>query len=283
MLSVEKLINERFPEFARKHALIRKPVIKLLQLLLRENQVNDFVRFCEGHRGLSFNDCIVEYFQLHYRSHGCEQIPLNGPLVIIANHPLGALDGAALIQTVSRIRRDVRMVVSDILLQFSPAREILLPVDNLSGRCNRSNVSEIDMALQRGEVVIIFPAGEVSRLSPAGLRDSEWRKGFLRAASKAQAPILPAHIGGRNSLLFYALSALYKPLAMLLLVREIFANHALQFDIHIGRLHQWHEIEALGLDQRATAAHLRQQVYSLRPPQRPSRLRAPFASRASRR
>ena len=70
---------------------------------------------------------------------------------------------------------------------------------------------------------------------------------------------------------------------MLLLVREIFANHALQFDIHIGRLHQWHEIEALGLDQRATAAHLRQQVYSLRPPQRTSRLRAPFASRASRR
>lgn len=282
MLSVEKLIRERFPEFAAKPAMIRWPVIKLLQWLLREKQVNDFVAFSEGHRGLAFNDCIVEYFRLRYRTHGCEQIPLSGPLLIIANHPLGALDGAALIQTVSRVRSDVRMVVSDILLQFSPAREILLPVDNLSGRCNRGNISEIDAALARGEVVIFFPAGEVSRLSPGGLRDNQWRSGFLRAAAKAQAPILPAHVGGRNSLMFYGLSLLYKPLAMLLLVREIFANHSLQFEIHLGRLHQWQEISALGGNQQA-AAYLRQQVYQLKPSRQPGRLRQPFAVRARRR
>jgi putative hemolysin len=282
MLSVEKLIRERFPAFAAKPALVRQPVVKALQWILREKQVNDFVRFIDGRRGLAYNDGIVEYFQLGYRTYGCEQIPASGPLVIVANHPLGALDGAALIQTVSRVRGDVRMVVSDILLQFSPAREILLPVDNLSGRCNRGNVSEIDAALARGEAVIFFPAGEVSRLSPNGLRDSEWRKGFLRAAAKAQAPILPAHIGGRNSLLFYSLSMLYKPLAMLLLAREIFANHALQFDIHLGRLHNWQEVEALGGQQQA-AAHLRQQVYQLKPSRQPGRLRQPFTVRARRR
>ena len=282
MLSVEKLIRERFPEFSAKPALIRRPVIKALQWILRERQVNDFVRFVDGRRGLAYNDGIVEYFRLNYRALGCEQIPASGPLVIVANHPLGALDGAALIQTVSRVRGDVRMVVSDILLQFAPARAILLPVDNLSGRCNRGNVSEIDAALARGEAVIFFPAGEVSRLSPSGLRDKQWRSGFLRAAAKAKAPILPAHVGGRNSLLFYGLSMLYKPLAMLLLVREIFANHALQFEIHLGRLHQWQEIAALGGKQQAVT-HLQQQVYRLKPVRQPGRLRQPFAGRPRRR
>jgi len=69
---------------------------------------------------------------------------------------------------------------------------------------------------------------------------------------------------------------------MLLLAREIFANHALQFDIHLGRLHNWQEVEALGGQQQA-AAHLRQQVYQLKPSRQPGRLRQPFTVRARRR
>ena len=84
MLSVEKLIRERFPAFAAKPALVRQPVVKALQWILREKQVNDFVRFVDGRRGLAYNDGIVEYFQLGYRTYGCEQIPASGPLVIVA-------------------------------------------------------------------------------------------------------------------------------------------------------------------------------------------------------
>lgn len=283
MLSVEKLLNERFLAFARKSPLLRRPVVWVLRALLREKRVNDFMRFADGRYGLAFNDGIVEYFRLRYRVHNTEQIPASGPLLIIANHPLGALDGAALIQAVSHIRRDVRMVVSDVLLQFRPARDILLPVDNLSGRCNRGNVGEIEQSLQRGEVVIIFPAGEVSRATPRGIRDGVWRTGFLRLAEKTGAPILPVFIGGRNSLLFYGLSMLYKPMAMLLLAREIFANHALQFEIHVGRVHNWNEVKSLGPDQRSQTERLKQHVYQLRPQKQPHRLRLPFAARAGRR
>ena len=158
-------------------------------------------------------------------------------------------------------------------MQFAPAREILLPVDNLSGRCNRGNVSEIDAALARGEAVIFFRRRGVAP-QPGVVCATANGGRFSAGAAKAQAPILPAHIGGRNSLLFYSLSMLYKPLAMLLLAREIFANHALQFEIHLGRLHNWQEIETLGGQQQA-AAHLRQQVYQLKPARQTGRLRNP--------
>lgn len=269
MISVEALLHERIPGFAHKPALLRKPLVFVLASLLREKRLNALLRYSEGQRGLRFNDSLLDFLQVRYRASGQQHIPPSGPVVIVANHPLGAVDGAALIQLVSQVRPDVRMVVSDILLQFQPAREILLPVDNLSGRSNRRNVDGIDAALARGEAVIIFPSGEVSRASPLGIVDGRWRTGFLRVAAQARAPILPVHIGGRNSLGFYAWSMLYKPLAMLLLAREAFASQSCRLALTIGAPLSWEAVAALQLSLPDTAARLRQHVYQLRPRRRP--------------
>lgn len=271
MISVAHMLSERFPAFDQKPLLFRKLVVGLLRLLLCERRLNDFMQFADGHSGLGFNDCIIQYLNVRYGVTGREHIPASGPVVIVANHPLGALDGSALIQLVSQVRPDVRMVVSDVLLQFRPARDILLPVDNLSGRSNRGNVDGIDAALARGEVVIIFPSGEVSRATPRGIRDGIWRTGFLRVAARAKAPILPVHIDGRNSLGFYAWSALYKPMAMLLLAREIFRNHSICLPITIDRPIPWVEVESWQLSQPAAAAQLRRHIYRLRPNRRKRR------------
>lgn len=264
-ISVQALLHTRFPGFSRKPWLLRKAIVLTLSGLLREKRINALMQYSAGRLGLGFNDALLDYLELGYSATGAEQIPASGPLVVVANHPLGALDGAALIQLVSRVRPDVRMVVSDILLQFRPARDILLPVDNLSGRNNRSNVDGIDAALARGEAVIIFPSGEVSRASPKGIRDGLWRTGFLRVAKRAGAPILPVHISGRNSLGFYAWSMLYKPLAMLLLAREVFAKQGGKIQISIGTPISWPALEAMQLSLPEAAAHLREHIYTLRP------------------
>ena len=73
-----KLLNERFPAFARKSPLLRRPVVWVLRALLREKPVNDFIVFADGRYGLAFNDGIVEYFRLRYRVHNTEQIPASG-------------------------------------------------------------------------------------------------------------------------------------------------------------------------------------------------------------
>jgi putative hemolysin len=83
--------------------------------------------------------------------------------------------------------------------------------------------------------VIIFPAGEVSRIRPKGVKDGAWKSGFLKLAQRSQAPVLPIQIDARNSSLFYALSTLYKPLGSLFLVQEMFNKTAQKIEFHIGK------------------------------------------------
>ena len=93
-------------------------------------------------------------------------------------------------------------------------------VDNLSGTSKKKELANIQQHLKSDGALLIFPAGEVSRLSPTGIKDCKWNTGFLRMA-KANAPILPIYIK-RKTALFYGTSMIYKPLASLLLVKEMF-------------------------------------------------------------
>src|SRR3546814_7573833 len=85
---------------------------------------------------------------------------------------------------------------------------------------SRARLREVYRCLQRDQAVIIFPAGEVSRIHANGIRDARWSEGFLRIARKTSAPVLPIHIGARNSPAFYGVSLLAKPLGTLFLARS---------------------------------------------------------------
>jgi putative hemolysin len=80
----------------------------------------------------------------------------------------------------------------------------------------------IKQHLNHEGALLVFPADEISRLRPQGVRDTKWRSGFYRIAKQHQAPILPVFIDAKNSPLFYSLSMLYKPLSTVLLVKEMF-------------------------------------------------------------
>ena len=122
---------------------------------------------------------MLRYFSFTYNvcEDELEHIPAQGPAVIIANHPIGSLDGLALLQLVSRIRSDVKIVANQLLGQIQPLNELLLAVDNMSGNSSRKHISAIHEHLSKQGVVIIFPAGEVSRLHIHGIRDGKWNHG----------------------------------------------------------------------------------------------------------
>jgi putative hemolysin len=82
----------------------------------------------------------------------------------------------------------------------------------------------------------VFPAGEVSRLGPRGVRDTRWRRGFLRFARATGAPVLPIRVQARNSPLFYGASALFKPAGTALLAREMFRRSQRRLHLHVGQV-----------------------------------------------
>ena len=141
MLNIEQSVVNKFPGFATKAPLIRKSTLTLLRKLTHEQEINRFLHDNQGNRGLDFIDRIFDYFNFSYSVSHRERnnIPSQGRLVIIANHPIGSLDGLALLKLISEVRRDVKIIANDMLMAFEPLHELLLPLDNMTRSAYRQS------------------------------------------------------------------------------------------------------------------------------------------------
>ncbi|MGY6274625.1 lysophospholipid acyltransferase family protein [Methylomonas sp. MgM2] len=235
MIDAERILQETYPDF--KFGKDNKIAVKALKKLLHEDDFNKFIQKNQHLRGFAFLDRLLDYFDFHYQvsDRSYRNIPAEGRLLIVANHPIGTLDGLALVKLIRSVRPDVRIVANRVLSYMEPLQSVFLPVDVLSDKKNlKDSYKTMLEALHNEEAVIIFPAGEVSRITPKGVRDGKWQNGFIKLAKKARCAILPIHIQAKNSALFYGASTLYKPLGTMLLVREMFNKKHQEIRFKIG-------------------------------------------------
>lgn len=238
MHPLERQIAERYPHWFRgRRARLTGPLLRTLGRWSRLDQAYAFLAD-HGHlQGLDFIDAAIDHLNLRpaVDEDDARRIPAQGRLLIVANHPSGALDALALLQMVGRVRRDVRIVANDMLAGIAPIAPLLLPVRILGGKPSADSVRAVEQALEAEQCVIVFPAGEVSRLGPRGVRDTRWRRGFLRFARATGAPVLPVRVVARNSAFFYGASALFKPAGTALLAREMFRRSQRRLQLHVGQ------------------------------------------------
>ena len=263
-IDVGRTLRDRVPRFAKLPSVMQSLCLCMLRKVIFEERINRFLTDYGHLHNFDFIDQILEELKFTYqiRHSDRQNIPVTGRVVIIANHPLGALDGLALLQLVGSVRRDVKIIANDILTQVSPLSGLLLPVDNLSGETHRRDILRIHNALKRDEAVIVFPAGEVSRAGANGIRDSKWSAGFLRFAEQAQAPFLPVRIRARNSSVFYMCSRLNKAFSMLLLPSEMFRFRG-NVSFRIGELISHEQVASLPVVNTEKVNLFRQHLYGL--------------------
>lgn len=264
-ISVEKVLVNKYPTFAEKPAPIKNSTLFLLRRLIRENEIN---RFLEEHRhvtGFEFVDRVLDHFNFTYSMSNRDRmnIPSSGRVLIVANHPLGALDGLALLKLVGEVRRDVKIVANDVLMHFDQLRALFLPVDNLGKSTRKRDIERIVQSLQNEEAVIVFPAGEVSRAGFTGIKDGKWNSGFIRFARKANAPILPVYLGGKNSSLFYGVSYLNRNLSSLLLAREMFNKRACTLPVKVGEPIPFSQLDSVPVSNQEKAKLLKKHLYRI--------------------
>lgn len=264
MFTVDKVLSEYYPAFNEKKLCSRflKPI---LRRMLHERA---FVEFAEQYphlKGIEFIEQVFEYLDFSYSVSNSdrENIPSSGKVVIIANHPIGSLDGLALLNMVYEVRSDVRIVANDLLMSLDPLAPCLLPVKVLTGVSGKNHIKHIHLSLEGGGAVILFPAGEVSRLGAKGIRDGKWHKGFLKIAERARAPVLPVHINGRNSLPFYLTSLLAKPLSTLMLVGQLFRHQSRQIQMTVGPIIPYESYRKLPLQPKEKVKLFKKHVYRL--------------------
>jgi putative hemolysin len=156
-----------------------------------------------------------------------ERIPAAGPLLVVANHPFGALDGLALASLLRRRRPDARVMANFLLERIPDLHELLLAVDPFGSTGGRTrNAGALRSAarwLADGGALAMFPAGEVAHLqwSRRGVSDPSWSATAGWLARQARAAVLPVHFQGANSWRFQLAGLLHPALRTMLLPREM--------------------------------------------------------------
>lgn len=270
MLKLQERVESRYPQwFAGKRRKLTHSLLRHYTKVARVDQIEAFLAEHAHLKGLALINAALEHLDCRYLIDPVERqhIPEQGRVIIAANHPMGGVDALALLACVGSVRRDVRIVGNQMLGWLGALDELLIPVPVFEGKASISQLNAMRAALEQECAVIIFPAGEVSRLDWRGVKDGPWRPGFVRLAQSTSAPILPMRIEGRNSALFYSASAIYKPLGTALLPREMFASQGARLTLRAGAPCPAENLLEHNANRQAASQAVRRAVETLSRPQ----------------
>lgn len=245
---------------------IRKIIYNFLEKILKVKEINKVLD--KNYHLINF-DFINQFFEdinFSYliKSNQIKNIPQEGRVFIISNHPLGGIDGMALLSAVGEVRKDVKVIVNDLLMEIENLQDLFIPTAVFSKKISKERIQKILEAIQNDECVIIFPAGEVSRLKWSGIKDNEWAKSFISLSKKYHVPILPTYVEGRNSILFYLVAKLKHMFGTALLPHEMFRKSNKTIKIHFGKLIPSSELYRKEEEEAKIIHNLRNIVYNLK-------------------
>lgn len=197
-------------------------------------------------------------------------VPKTGPLVVVANHPYGVLDGIVISWLVERVRTDFLVLTNAVLLRAPEVKPYLLPVDFAgTEEALRTNLATRKTALdhlQKGGCVVVFPAGGVStapdRLGRKRAVDAVWQPFTSQLIQKSRATVVPIFFAGQNSRLFQIASHIHQTLRLSLIFKEVRDRIGTTMPVAIGTPIPFAELEALK-DRRVLADTLRERTYAL--------------------
>ncbi|MDN5099566.1 lysophospholipid acyltransferase family protein [Aliarcobacter butzleri] len=266
MIDIQKEIEKKFPKIKEKENVLKKSLLKIAKKIVHEDSINQFLSQNSHLKGFDFVDAVLDYFDFDYTvsSNDLQNIPSTGKVIIIANHPLGGLDALCLLKLVGQIRKDVKILANDFLVGFEALHSLMIPLDNFKDRQSKESIKKIYEALNNEEAIIIFPAGEVSRATPKGVKDPAWNKGFLNFAKNSNSAILPIFLDAKNSKTFYTISLINKTFSTLLLSNEMFNKKSKNINIKIGQIIPSENITPKGLNKDFLVDLYKKHLYALK-------------------
>ncbi len=219
--------------------------------------------------------------RLNFTLGDLSRIPATGPVVLIGNHPIGGIDGLAMLAIMRRIRPDSRMIGNYMMSIIPDLREIYFFVDPFGGgeavRRNLATMRDAMRWLQAGHMLATFPAGEVAafQLRQRRIVEPEWNESTARIILKTGAPVVPIYFEGRNSNLFHAAGVVHPRLRTLMLPTEMLRHRHRPINVRIGKVIPFEQMKRHS-DPVSLTDYLRLRTQLLRKdaPERPTSIRA---------
>lgn len=234
LIDIEAILRERS---GRKYP---KWMISLLSRVIHQQEINFILKSGEGLKPQQFLQHTLQMLHISYHYNG--KLPSkNKRCIFVANHPYGGLDGIILAEILLQHYADVGVVVNDLLMNLKPLQPLWIPI-NKFGRQNTSSSLIYNQAMTSPtKQILTFPAGICSRWDDGRVTDLRWHSRFVRDAIRHNRMIVPIHIAGRLSSLFYTIYRLRRLLGidtnleLILLVDELFKQKGQEIEITFGK------------------------------------------------
>jgi len=243
-IDVEEVIRSKNARLLR---VIPRFIIRYIKRIIHQDQINTALEKYKDFEGLDFVENILKELGAKINVINPENIPATGRYILVSNHPLGGLDGMALILVAGKVRKDIVFPVNDILMYLRNMRPLFIPI-NKHGK-NTENKQVIDSTFESDVMILFFPAGLCSRKQKGKIFDLQWKNTFIKKAIQYERDIIPVHIDGRNSNFFYNLANWRKRLGiktnieMLYLVDEMFKQNNKDINITFGKPISYHNFD----------------------------------------
>lgn len=187
--------------------------------------------------------------KMDYDASQLEKIPKSGPLIFVANHPFGVVDGAILLHIATRVRKDYFLLVNEVVSHEPVLEGHFLPVDFRQNeealKTNLRTKEQTTERLNKGEALVIFPSGAVStaRKFFGPVDEFPWRRFICTRIHETQCSVVPIYFHGQNSRLFQFVSKFSMNLRLGLLLHEIMNKRNKTLKVEIGDPIHYPEME----------------------------------------
>lgn len=198
------------------------------------------------------------------------KVPKEGPLVFIANHPYGVVDGVLFGLLVSKMRPKFKFLVHEVLCKDKDLNEFFLPISfDESKEAIRRNIESKKIALNeisQGNPVVIFPGGGVATAPRFWMKaqELEWKKFVAKLISQSKATVIPIYFPGQNSRLFQIVSNMSMDFRISMLLNEVRNKIGKTIKVEIGEPIAFDDLP-ITKDKQALLEFLSEKVLSLNP------------------
>jgi len=211
LIDVEKVFEDKNPRLLR---LMPGFIINYIKKILHQDEINQFIATNSSASAYEFSLNGLKHLNISVDVEGEENIPQQGGIVFVGNHPFGGLEALAQITAIQPIRPDVKFVVNDILLNIEPLKELFVGI-NKHGSTPKETALYMNKLFGSGDALFIYPAGLVSRRINGQILDLEWKKTFVSRSKQHDIQIVPVFTGGAQlSNFFYNLANFRKKIGI---------------------------------------------------------------------
>lgn len=197
------------------------------------------------------------------------RIPKTGPLIVVANHPHGLVDGMVLCEIMSRVRPDFQIMTRAFLAKVPDINDRMLPVAfDHEDDAIKKNVQARKDALnhvKNGGCLILFPAGRVAHSDTlfGAAVDADWTNFLARLIMRGKAAVSPMYFHGQNSRAYLMAAKLSPTMRQGLLMHEVVRSLNTDMRPIVGEPISFEDLDALKLPPKEMAAHLREHTLKL--------------------